>query len=48
MSFGIKSYSALRKEIKGLGLEVYHIVEKRFADSLGVVKNAEARPNFSI
>ena len=40
LSFGIKSYSTLKKETKGLGLEVHHIVEKRFADSLGVVKNS--------
>ena len=40
LSFGIKSYSTLKKETKELGLEVHHIVEKRFADSLGVVKNS--------
>jgi hypothetical protein len=33
--FGIKSYKELRKEAKGTGLEVHHLIEKRFAALLG-------------
>ena len=34
--FGIKSYKELRKLIKGTDLEAHHLIEKRFAQTLGV------------
>ena len=37
----IDTYKALRKVNKGSGLEVHHIVEKRFADALGIKKESE-------
>ena len=34
--YGIKSYDELKAEIKGTGLEAHHLVEKRFADAIGM------------
>ncbi|AEG01994.1 RHS repeat domain-containing protein [Methylomonas methanica] len=34
--FGIQAYSKLRPAIKGMELEAHHLIEKRFADVLGV------------
>jgi hypothetical protein len=34
----IDTYSNLRKANKGNGLEVHHIVEKRFADAIGIAR----------
>ena len=37
--YGIHAYGELRKALKGTGLEAHHIIEKRFADRLGVAVN---------
>jgi hypothetical protein len=34
--YGLQSYNDLRKLLKGTGLEAHHLIEKRFADVLGV------------
>ena len=34
--YGIKSYSALKGLIKGEGLQAHHLIEQRFANTLGV------------
>ena len=34
--FGIKSYKALRKELKGTGLQAHHIIEQRLVKHLGI------------
>jgi hypothetical protein len=36
--YGIKSYRELRELTKGTGLHCHHIIEARFADTLGLVK----------
>jgi len=36
--FGIKSYKELRALVKGTGLEVHHLIEKRFANLIGVAE----------
>jgi hypothetical protein len=35
----VDSYSALRKGLKGTGLQAHHLIEKRFADILGIAPN---------
>jgi len=35
-TYGIKSYNTLRGLVKGTGLEVHHLVEKRFAKLLEI------------
>jgi hypothetical protein len=37
--FGIKSFNDLKRSIKGTGLQAHHLIEKRFADVLGVHPN---------
>ncbi|WP_054750422.1 hypothetical protein [Ruminiclostridium josui] len=34
--YGLDSYSALHKKLKGTGLEAHHIIEKRLAKALGI------------
>ena len=34
--FGIKSYNALRKQLKGTGLQAHHIIEQRLVKHLGI------------
>jgi len=34
--YGVQSYSALSKALKGSGLQAHHLIEKRFASLLGV------------
>jgi hypothetical protein len=38
--FGIRTYKELRTLTKGTGLEVHHLIEKRFAGVLGVKPNS--------
>lgn len=33
--FGIKPYNVLRRELKGMGLHAHHLIERRFAETLG-------------
>jgi RHS repeat-associated protein len=39
-SYGIKSYKALKELTKGKGLQVHHLIEQRFASTLGVDPSA--------
>jgi RHS repeat-associated protein len=40
--YGIKGYSSLVQAIKGLGLQAHHIIEKRFANVLGLGSDSVA------
>ncbi len=40
--FGIRSYRTLAQDIRGTGLRAHHIIEARFADTLGMVKGQMA------
>ncbi len=38
--YGIKPYNELRLATKGTGLEAHHLIEKRFAEALGLDPNS--------
>ena len=44
--YGIRSYNELRELLRGTGLHAHHIVEGRFAQSLGLKANEMARSHF--